>query len=229
MSECHVFFAPHTDDETIGMGGSMARAIASESTVVVVLVTDNQPSAHMRDVFAWYDGDLAATRLDEMAAALRSFGGVFEWRWSGIPEQLMCDDRRGAIGRVVELMTDLRSLYSGDRVRLTFHTVVGEDDPHAETNGSNLAHRICELGARGFGLMYPHVAVELHKVYVYSQPIEARMATVVRQLTDDEMAAKRRAIECYKTGAGRIGYGYRSVPELFDGAASDPREFIERL
>ncbi len=77
--------------------------------------------------------------------------------------------------------------------------------------------------------LHPEASVILHGVYVYSHPIEARTAPIIEILTDEEMAAKRRAIQAYKPSATSIGYGYRSVPELFDGAESDPREFLERV
>jgi hypothetical protein len=35
------------------------------------------------------------------------------------------------------------------------------------------------------------------------------------------------AYQVFDPDAGRIAYGYHSVRELFDGAAEDPREFME--
>lgn len=224
--EAHVFWSPHSDDETIAMGGSIARAILAGHRVTVALVTDNRPSERGISVFPDVTRDLTYARRDEWFDALHALR-VVDFVAFGIPEQLMCIDRRAAEAVLVEQMEHMHRRFEGAHV--THHAVMGDHDPHADAGQTSLAHRVCERAARTFARLHTEATVLLHAVYIYSHPIERRTAPIIETLTDAEMAAKRRAIDAYKPSATSIGYGYRSVPELFDAAESDPHEYVDRL
>jgi LmbE family N-acetylglucosaminyl deacetylase len=169
---------------------------------------------------------LAAYRAGEWVAATTALG-VTERRMLSVPETLMCDDRSAAERRVLEAMLSMHREFADAGYLVTHHTVMGREDVHLETGASTLAHRVCERAARMFATAVTVAPVFLHAVYVYSHPVEKRTAPIVTVLSDEEMCAKRQAIDAYRERPGALGYGYRSVPELFDAAASDPREFME--
>lgn len=222
----HLVFTPHSDDETLGMGGYLAGEILAGHTVVMRLVTDNQPSSRGRSLFADYRGDLTEARYTEFFNACHAIGVTdIDRLW--ISEQLMFERPTLAEQMLVKDMEDLALEWRKQRV--VFHTVMGERDIHAETGAGTSAHRVCEAAARRYKEDHEQADICLHKVYVYSHPKADRTAKIILPLAPDWMQRKRAAIECYKPIGFCLGYGYASVPDLFDAASDDPREFMERL
>lgn len=218
----HVFYSPHTDDEVIGMAGAILAAVDNGDRAVLVLVTDNLPSAHCKDVFVDYEGDLSVARVAEFDEAAHRMG-VADVRRLHLTEDRIFNHRRDSIKHLARVMAELHAQCGGDAAH---HTTMGDNDPHVQTGRSNRAHGVCEEAGRLFQ-RETGARVLLHKVYVYSQPDAFRAAQCVTVLDGATMTRKRHALDAYKANGARIGYGYRSVPELFDGAASDAREFFE--
>lgn len=217
-----VFYTPHTDDETIAMGGAIVRARSVGHNVMVVLVTDNKPSTYMRRVFNRVD--LHSERQIEFERAL-SILGVNEIRYWDLPESLATTDPF-ALQAMIERQMD--GLHNELRP-LQHHTVWGLFDVNLICGFGSIAHGLCANALNRVAWRVRTVCASLYGVYVYSLPMSERCAPKIDTLTEREFQIKRRALECYKEGDGSIGYGYRSVPELIDHASIDPREFVMEI
>ncbi len=220
-----VFYTPHTDDESIAMGGAIARAQLAGDSTLVVLVTNNLPSAFMTRVFGHRD-DLSQQRRIEWIAAMERLG-VTETRTWEIEEAMIPAMPFGVQAeierRMLALIEELHPVHH--------HTVWGMVDIHMEVGSGSLSHAICASALARISL-YRAIGATLYGVYVYSYPEAERRAPHVVPLTEEEMRMKCRALACYRrdeTDSDSIGFGYRSVPELIDAASIDPREFTMEL
>lgn len=216
-----VFYTPHTDDETIGMGGAIARATRSGDNVMVVLVTDNVPSARGSRVFASIDHNIFQARREEWRHAMRVLG-VLEMQTWDVSEAMLAMNWFEAH---TSLMHRMRKLHAelGD-VR-TAHSTWGFYDVHVNSGYGSISHGLC-ANALTRVTFESVLAARLYGVYVYSKPMSERYAPIIDYLTSEEHALKVEAMEAYKRGDHTIGYGFMSVPELFTAASLDPREFV---
>lgn len=228
--DTHVFYSPHSDDEAIGMAGSIIRAKAEGHRVVLVLVTDNRASARAIGRFPLSADDLAAARLLEWKRSAATLGAD-ETRYLGLPEQVIASDRDYARASLLGAMSAIDHEFSAGDADVIHHTVMGAGDVHRELGRSTQSHRLCEDAAVLFSQRNPFTLVFLHAVYIYSFPLDERRqrGTHVLELTPAELELKRQALDSYKAGADCIGYGYESVPDLIDAASTDPREYLWKL
>ncbi len=235
MNDVEIFYTPHADDEVLGMGGAIAEAKLAGHRVVLVLVTDNRPSVRATDLFTdrlrchWHEKrkhdlahiDLPAARLLEFADAATALGAD-DLGQLGIAEQIGHTD----YPRFVDIIAQSLRRYATQYPGALHHVTSGLVDWHRDSGKGNLSHAALADAA----MLASLDRVRSHRVYSYSFPPVQRVAPYVRHLSDEAMAIKRASLEAYKVfdpAAGRIAYGYHSVRELFDGAATDPREFEE--
>lgn len=211
-----VFYTPHTDDETIGMAGAIARARALEHDVLVVLVTDNLPSPRGRALFPYRTERL---RLQEWRRAMCVLNVTATEHWN-IPEAEMTLTPFQVQGEIERRITDVHERLAP----LHHHTVWGLHDVSFNGQGS-LAHGLCANALVRFALSHPGTSVTLNAVYLYAAERAERRAPMIRYLSEEEHKQKRAALDCYRPIGKSLGYGYRSVPELIDAAAEDPREY----
>lgn len=217
-----VFLSPHTDDETIGMAGAICDALDVGHEVIVVLVTDNKPSARGSRLFP--DENLDIARRQEWINALLVLGVDKIEAWD-ISEANMEVNPAGAQEEIVRRMHEL-----GAKLPVVhFHTVWGRNDVHASAEQPTLAHVICANAAMVYHQVHPLTRLSLHGVYVYSHPMDSRRAPMIHHLSPKHMAKKVAAADCFRSKTKGIGYGYASVPELFDAATTDPREFVQEI
>jgi LmbE family N-acetylglucosaminyl deacetylase len=217
-----VFYAPHTDDETLGMVGAIIRAREIGRKVLVVLVTDNEPSTRGKRLFG-EDEAFAARRVEwTKAMAVLGVDEITTWELS---EERMRSNPVGTEEDILRMIHELNE----SRVVVHHHTTWGKDDIHASVIEPTLAHVLCANALMIFQKVHPLVRCSLHAVYIYSHAPINRIAPYVQNLSPDQMRLKIQALNCYKQSHDTVGYGYASVPELFDGAATDPREFIQEL
>jgi LmbE family N-acetylglucosaminyl deacetylase len=218
-----VFYTPHTDDETIGMAGAIARARASGDDVLVVLVTDNRPSARGHRLFPDVE-DVHEQRRKEWQRAMQTLDVTATETWE-LPEE-HCSTEPFRLQNMIELrMQDVHDRLSPRH----HHTVWGLNDLHVDSMIGSLSHGICASALARLAYRTPGLRATLYGVYIYSRSLRERYAPMIVTLTDREFALKRMALECYKAGPNSIGYGYSSVPELIDHALVDAREFIVEL
>jgi len=215
-----VFLSPHTDDESIAMAGAITRAHLGNKKTLAVLVTDNKPSERGLRIFPAIE-NLDGHRRAEWMKALQCLhvDDVATWE---IPEVAMEDLADRSMEHIVAQLESLAKT----RPIAVLHSVWGSEDTHAELGHGKRAHALCAAAALRFGQSHPDVRVSLYGVYVYSHAAANRPSVHAVPLTPEEMSRKREALACYRESADTIGYGYRSVPELFDAAALDPHEYV---
>jgi LmbE family N-acetylglucosaminyl deacetylase len=216
-----VFYTPHTDDESIAMAGAIARARALGHDVLVVLVTDNLASPRGARLF--HRHDLPYLRHAEWSCAMRKLDVTKMETWN-LPEVEM-------VRAPFQVQTEIVARMSNIHERLQpvhHHTVWGLHDTSYNGMGS-LSHGLCANALTRFAYSRTDVRASLYAVYIYAAKKADRRAPVIRYLTEDEHRAKKDALDCYRPMLNRPGYGYKSVPELIDGAAEDPHEYLVEI
>ncbi len=239
----HVFYTPHPDDETLGMAGAIARAKREGHRVVLVLLTDSMPSKRLQRIFRGEllcpihnrfhvsPVDLGKARMAEFRAAARKLG-VDEVSEVHIPEQIISEDRGGFLDSIVATVRGYEARYPG----AVHHLVSGDRDiamPNLQE--THRTHRLC--WEAGLQLAGEGLQVLFHRVYVYRLPLKSRFEGVpwstaprVEVLDDELMSVKRAALGAYQVWdppRDRIAFAYHSVPDLFEGAGSDPHEYVD--
>lgn len=230
----HVFYTPHPDDETIGMAGSVARAKRDGHRVVLVLLTDSMPSKRLQRLFRGEllcpihnrfhvsPVDLGRARLAEFHAAARHLA-VDEVVELGILEQTITEDRNGFIRQVLE------TVRAHADPGVVHHLVSGDGDiamPHLDV--THRTHRLC--WEAGQTLAADGLQVRFHRIYTYRLPLAQRTGDRIEDLDDELMSVKRAALAAYQVWdppRDRIAFAYHSVPDLFEGAGSDPHEYVD--
>ncbi len=153
--------------------------------------------------------------------AARSLG-AHEVASLGIPEALGVED----YPRFVETIATSIRRYAIQYPGAVHHVVSGRSDYHAESGNGNLSHRgLADAAPIALSNLTP---IRFHRVYIYSLPAVQRFAPVIRHLSPEIMQRKIQAMDAYRIYSpsdGRVAYGFHSVPDLFQGAAGDAREF----
>lgn len=217
-----VFYTPHTDDETLGMAGSILRARSAGHAVLVVLVTDNVPSTRGQRIFP--DHDTALERRKEWTRAMGTLDVSHLAYWELSEEEMIAEPRRMQ-DRIQRKMWEIDQQYLVAR----HHTVWGKDDIHVEVADPTPSHVLCADALTEMQRSAPRIHASLHGVYLYSARYARRRAPIIQHLSSQHMAMKMLALNCFKPSETSIGYGYASVPELFDAASTDLREFIQEI
>lgn len=230
-----IFYTPHMDDETIAMGGAIAKCVLAGERPIVVLLTDSLASPRMVKLLTglkrcpihqgekhYLSGNLNDARRAEFLDAMTVLGvHRDDLHTVCIPEVLVKDDRVEFVERVRALMERYERRYPG----ATHHCIAGMRDIHEETRLPAATHVACAAAAR----QVAHAqTVVFHLVYIYSFPLPTRRADVVTALGPEVMARKRAALDAYSQwwpDCGQYAYARHSVPDLIIGAEHDPREF----
>lgn len=212
-----VFYSPHTDDETIGMAGAIVRARDAGHSVLVCLVTDNLPSSRGWRLFP--RNDLAQYRRAEWRKAMEILDVTELQEWD-LPEDDMPHRMLPIRAQISERIREIHQ----SRLVVHHHTTWGLWD---ENQGVRcLAHDLCANALLGFHREAPETRVSLYSIYEYAKPHAERSPTTIQHLSYREITKKQEALRAYCPSETSAGYGYASVPELIDGAYTDPREFV---
>lgn len=139
-----IVIAPHPDDETLGCGGLIARAVRRGIGVAVIALTDGDAS-HPGST-RWPPASLGRLRTGEMRRALARLGA------GGIPVRRMGwgDGEVAASGSVRALCRQLVALRAGS-------VLVTSDADHHEDHQA--AARLAARAATALGLPLTHYAV----------------------------------------------------------------------
>lgn len=237
-----IFYAPHQDDESIAMAGSIRAYREAGRPVVLVLLSRGEngglieiingncnlgadcPSGDPGHKIALSLDDIVAARTAEFTAAARRLGvnRLINLRhpdsaWTDYP---------GFVAFVRDTMRELAAQYPGAAHRLVsgWRDVIHGGDP----NEPNKTHAACRDAAES--LRAEIADLRFHWVYGYTYPPELRTADLVLPLTPGQLAGKRRALDEYKRwdpARGRYALGYHSVRLMIDPAAADPHEYLD--
>lgn len=220
-----VFLSPHTDDETLAMAGAISRAHLAGLKTCVVLVTDNCPSTRLRRMYPAVE-NLADIRRQEFRQAITALGVDCVEMWE-VSEQDMKRRPLDAARVIQERLAELHLAL--DIVHV--HSVCGFDDIHMDAGFGCQAHGLCANVITQFAYDHPGIQASLHGVYVFSKHVDARQQCGGIRLRRDKLSAlewtaKLAALNCYYPSKTSLGYGYTSVPDLFDNVMGDPHEYV---
>jgi LmbE family N-acetylglucosaminyl deacetylase len=236
------FYAPHQDDEALGMAGAIAEHKDVGRPVYLVLLTDGRPSERMQAIL---NGDqqcpihhethhfnltidqMIWARTVEFVASAHALGvdRVFLAGGGGYEDGEAANDYDAFRARVRDTIKQYEALYPGASHKL----ISGVRDTFLSGEG-NPTHAACWDAASD--LQGTISDFRFYRVYIYDRPKSQRTAPYTRHLSSSWLARKRAALNEYKRydpGAGRYAYGYHSVHTLFDAAYADDTEYVDRF
>lgn len=182
--------APHPDDDAIGAGGLIQRAVASGARVRVVFATDGEnndwPQRFMHKKLVIRKNDRArwgAMRRNEALEALARLGVERDAaRFLGFPDNKIASLARAGCPKILDALKTVI-----DEFQPTLIVSPSSRDLHAD-------HRaLAWFVHRAAGESTPIVTYVVH-----GDPCEERMAVRIG-LTPREQLWKRQAIECHKS------------------------------
>jgi len=217
-----VFYAPHQDDEALGMAGAIRQAIEGGREAYLVLVSNGFPSpallrrynsnffCHLcrrQHQFHYSAEQLIEARLAEFRAS----AAVLEVR--GV-EEMSLDEHSGEdelVRRVEDKILEYESAYPGASHRL----VSGRKD--FVTNSTHLA---CTKAAeQAQSEAAGTLDLQLYRVYEYRRRTrQGEGCDRVVTLSEEQWDYKRQALGqylCFNPDEGRLAFGLHSVADLF--------------
>ncbi|MET8976196.1 PIG-L family deacetylase [Streptomyces sp. NPDC004539] len=244
-----IFYAPHQDDDALGLAGSILEHKAAGRPVYLVLVTDGRnpdlavrmnmdpcaitqwPTPHPcaaggRHGLDWpTDGvsKVVAARTAEFMASAKALGvdKVINFK---VPDDGSSDSAYNKmVDRIEAKVRALAEQYPGASHKFTAGWL---ERTEAHKAGSDVAYRLLNDGTIS--------DVRFNHVYAYDRPEGDRAdgAALVLNIPSAHMKLKRNAMYAYNTwdpGRNLYALGYHSVPEKLEAAHADPREFVHTL
>lgn len=224
-----VFFSPHQDDETLGMGGAIYEHVQAGRDVFLELMTDGSQSGARAilsngGTHSWHSGshvyslttsEFSAARTAEFKAAAARLGVKGIYLNPGITDGTLTQAQVGA-----RIQWWLNRGFTG----LSLKGTVGSEDPTTAGGTPHRDHAAVwnALIASGFA--------DVRGYFVYHHTSNAGTPDVTKVLTAAECAAKRSALNEYKLwspSAGRYAVGHHSVSTLIDSTYSSCKEYVE--
>jgi LmbE family N-acetylglucosaminyl deacetylase len=245
-----IFYAPHQDDDAIGLAGSILEHKAAGRPVYLVLVsngrnpdlavrmnTDPCPltqwssphpcAAGGRHNLSWpTDGTtkVVAARTAEFMASAKALGVDKVINFKVVDDGFSSTSAYNRlVDRIEAKVRALAAQYPGASHKFTAGWL-----EHTETHKacSDVAYRLMNDGTIS--------DVRFNHVYAYERPQQDRAdgAAYVLTIPSSHMTIKRNAMYAYNTwdpSRNLYALGYHSVPELLEAAHADPREFVHTL
>lgn len=245
-----IFYAPHQDDDAIGLAGSILEHKAAGRPVYLVLVSDGRNpdlavrmnadpcaltqwssphpcAAGGRHNLSWpTDGvtNIVSARTAEFMASAKALGVDKVINFKVADDGFSSDSAYNKlVGRIEAKVRALAEQYPGASHKFTAGWL-----EHTETHKacSDAAYRLMNDGAIS--------DVRFNYVYAYGRPEGERAdgASYVLNIPAAHMKTKRNAMYAYNTwdpSRNLYALGYHSVPDLLEAAHADAREFVHTL
>jgi len=183
-----VIVAPHPDDEILGCGGLIATAVAAGYDVLLIALTDGE-AAYPEDRH-WHPRALAPVRRAELVAAGRELGvQAGQVIHLGFPDGQLrthCHEAANAVAAYLQ---------STDAVFVTWR-----NDGHPDHEAAADAVALAAEDTGAMRIEYPIWA------WHWADPIDAPFLgsrSVRLPLSAESAAAKRRALDCFRTQTGQ--------------------------
>lgn len=247
MNPPTVFYAPHPDDEAIGMAGAIQEQRDQGVPAILVLLTNGAN----RKVLEILNGrrfctlhntfhDFALT-MDQLVLARRA-EFVASATCLGVDHVLIVNEGRGiadldsnapeAFFRFVASVSSIIERINRDYPGASHRFPAGPNDTYLAGSTGQIAvqptHLACwqaslTLHARLTGVRY-------HHVYAYLRPPKPARAQFTLSLKPGWLKIKREALDQYRLyapEAGRFAIGSHSTKALIEAASDDPREYYD--
>lgn len=228
-----IYYSPHQDDETIGMGASIAEDARSGNKVCVVLLTNGASMAMLKHFhktlrFATM-ADLCTFRNNEFLAACQTLGANrvyiansglgFE---ESVPASVLTDEFEATMKYMNEIFPDA-----------SHRTVSGNSDSYNTNCNKHPSHQAAENAIQDLVKDGTLKDVRLYRVYRYYWNYGTcdKNPDVVKRVNPIDKQRRQQAIEQYKyvsRDEDRYGLGYwHSVKALFDNSWDSDVEYID--
>ncbi len=229
-----IFYTPHQDDETLGMGASIAEHVRAGKAVFVVLLSNGENDLMLTQIRLKYNSkatmqDVINARNNEMIAACQTLGVHRVYIANsglGFPEKNIT--RATLIKQFKATMDYMRKWYPN----AAHKTISGNCDSHTTSCGKHDTHR---AAATAIHELYNAGAIKdirLYRVYIYYGVAGKcdRNVSWLKPVDPRDKAKRQAAIEQYKSknaSKKRYGLGYFSVPQLFDKSLNSNYEYVD--
>jgi hypothetical protein len=230
-----IFFSPHQDDETIGMGASIAALARKNIPVFVVLITNGANVEQLKIVQKTFSNagmqDLIDARNAEFLAACKTLGVHRVYianHGSGYDENIPPDSLEKKIKGEMELFY---SQFPTSKM----NTVSGNCDSYNETCSKMSTHQVC---ANALHTLYSEGKVKeanLYRVYCYYWKGLScdKVCKKVKKVIFKDKVTRQNAINQYKLinyKLKRFGLAYHhSVGTLFDNSWNSKFEYLDDI
>ncbi len=187
MSQRVLVLAPHADDETLGLGGTIAKRVKAGDAVTVCVLTGHGPDVHP----FLKPKDFMVVR-DECAAALNVLG-VTDLHFRDIPAVLVPDT---PVWQVNQTVRDLIEDVAPDELFVPFPFDL-HGDHRTLFHAASVAWRpVTEFGRKIKRVVCYEVLSETHWNAPYLEP--GFLPNCFETITDT-LELKLRALECFKS------------------------------
>lgn len=228
-----IYYSPHQDDETIGMGASIAENVRIGKPVCVVLLTNGASMAmlkHLRKTLRNVSmADLCLYRNNEFLAACQTLGVnrvYISNSGSGFEEAVPQDV---LVGEFKQTMRYMDKIYPNASHR----TVSGNSDSYNSNCSKHPSHQAAEYAIRDLVAEGVLKDVRLYRVYRYywSYGNCDKMPDCIKKVNPLDKQRRQEAIDQYRyvnKEEDRYGLGYwHSVKALFDNSWDSDSEFVD--
>lgn len=189
-----VVTVPHPDDETLALGGVLVRLARAGVELTLVSVTDGEAAYGDTGEAA---ARLAATRRDELDAALGALGVEVDVRRLGLPDGRVERHEQRLLADLTDVLADVLAVVAGQPAGAQPRTVVlapWPRDPHPDHRAVG---RASAAAARRAGVDRWSYPVWLRYRHAPDDPAVPWSTMRRVELDPDELARKRRAISAY--------------------------------
>ena len=237
-----IFYAPHQDDETLGMGASIANHVRMKKPVYVVLLTNGAYSKaidilngssscefhHTTHHYNLSITEFIAARNAEFIAACKALGVHRVYianAGKGYDESIGLNNMTEKFEKVI--------LYFHKLFPASYQKIINGGCDFTPSGKRSDAHRACTLAMYELRNMNAVKDVCLYKVYVYFFAQQERHADWINTVDEADVISRQRACDEYKyfnPALGRYSIGYaHSVCQLFMNSYLSRQEYIDYL
>lgn len=230
-----VFYSPHPDDETFGMGQAISHQVRMGRRVIVILMTDGEGSA-LADEWDVHGGtdrdgdgdvdkwDFGLERRGEFENAMRELG-VTEWRFEGAAES---QGTEGWLDGELEspLLAEDVAQIADEYGTSTYFTVMGYEGENARLIGDSKEHpdHTALYGAVRQLAVDRGADAYFYKPYAYYKDWALlRWAPIVSRGDQEDFERKEAAVQAYSRIAKL------STRALWENAQKDRDEYAVPL
>ena len=235
-----IFYTPHQDDETLGMGSSIAANVREGKPVYVVLFANGGGSSALNilngESFCWQHmtthhfnlskKDFINARNAEFIAACKALGVhriYIANNGAGWDESI-------GLGKMTAKFKDLVLFFHAQFPKASHNFISGNCDVNPHEDRQN-AHRAGAIAIHQLYNAKTITDIQLHKVYVYYFPSKQRTSNWEVPVSYPDMLTRQKACDQYgyfNPAEGRYAIAYlHSVVDLFINSLLSGYDYVD--
>ena len=230
-----IFYSPHQDDETLGMGASISEHVRKGRPVYVVLLTNGENVNLLKHIQNKYKSeatmkDLVTARNNEFIAACIALGvsNIFISNLgNGFSEKTGVEYLQEKFIRTMEYFNKYYP-------NASHKTVSGNCDSYDNNCHKMSTHQVATNSLHYLYNQGLISDIRLYRVYIYYNINGqcGRKSNWIKEIDEIDKTNRKAAIEEYKLIDPlnqRYGLGYKSVDLLFDNSVNSNFEYIDYI